>query len=113
MAGETMVGEFAWSGDDTPNRICRPGEAEVQHLDRAVLAHLDIGGLEVAMDDTLLVRGFERVGNLPGDGQRLVERDGPARDPLRQVLALDQFHDEGVHVRRPDPAGDAGSSRMP
>ena len=29
------------------------------------------------MDDALLVRGFERVGDLPGDRQRLGKRDGP------------------------------------
>ena len=46
------------------------------------------------MDDALLVRGFERVGNLPRDRQRFVERNGAAGDSLRQILALDQFHDE-------------------
>ena len=35
---------------------------------------LDVGGLEVAMDDALLVRGFERVGDLPRDRQRVGER---------------------------------------
>ena len=29
------------------------------------------------MDDALLVRGFERVGDLPRNGQRVGERDGP------------------------------------
>ena len=31
----------------------------------------DIGGLEVAVDDPLLVRGVERLGDLARDGQRL------------------------------------------
>ena len=35
------------------------------------------------MDDALLVRGFERVGDLPRDRQRLVDRDRAARDALR------------------------------
>ncbi len=52
----------------------RFGETEIQHLHRAVRAHLDVGGLQIAMDDPLLVRGFERFGNLPGDRQHLVER---------------------------------------
>ena len=30
------------------------------------------------MDDALLVRGFERLGDLPRDRQRLVERNRPA-----------------------------------
>ena len=37
-------------------------------------AHLDVGRLQIAMDDALLVRRFERVGDLPRDRQRLVER---------------------------------------
>ena len=48
------------------------------------------------MNDPLLVRGFERVGDLLRDRQRFVERDRAARDTLRQVVALDQFHHEGM-----------------
>ena len=46
------------------------------------------------MDDALIVRGFERLGNLPGDRQRLVERDRALRDALRQIVAFDQLHHE-------------------
>ena len=46
------------------------------------------------MDDALLVRRFQRLRDLPGDGQRFVERDRATRDALRQVLALDQLHHE-------------------
>ena len=52
------------------------------------LAHLDVRGLQIAMDDPLLVRRFERFGDLLRDRQRLVERDRAARDALRQVVAL-------------------------
>ena len=38
-------------------------------------AHLDVGRLQIAMDDALLVRRFERLGDLLRDRQRLVERD--------------------------------------
>ena len=48
------------------------------------------------MDDPLLVRGFERLGDLLRDRQRFVERDRAARDALRQIVALDEFHHEGV-----------------
>src|SRR5215471_5603598 len=44
--------------------------------------------------------GFERIGDLFRDRQRLVDRDRAARDPLRQVLAFDEFRDEGRDVRR-------------
>jgi hypothetical protein len=77
-------------------RIQRLRQAEVQDLHRAVGPHLDVGRLQIAMDDALSVRGVERVGNLPGDRQRLVERQGAARDAPGEVLALDQLHDERV-----------------
>ena len=51
------------------------------------------------MDDPLLVGGFERLGNLPRDGQGVVEGNRSAGDALRQILTLDQFHHE-----RPDAA---------
>ena len=51
------------------------------------------------MDDARLVRGFERLGDLPGDGERLLERQagsgGPrAADQRVERVALDQLHGE-------------------
>ena len=69
-------------------------QAEVQDLDRAVAADFDVGRLQVAVDDALLVRGFERVGDLPGDRERLRHRQGAARDERGEVVALNQLHDE-------------------
>ena len=71
------------------------GQPEVQHLHRAVLADFDVGGLQVPMDDPLLVRGFERLGNLLGDREGLVDRDRPARNPIGERRALDKLHHEG------------------
>jgi hypothetical protein len=93
MAGVVMVGDIE-TFDDDDAADSSLGQAEVEHLHGAVVAHLDVRGLQVAMDDPLFVRRFERFGNLPRDRQRLGQRDGAAREPLRQVLALDQFHDE-------------------
>lgn len=42
----------------------RPGKAEVEYLDGAVLADLDGAGLEIAMHDPLLVCGGQRVSDL-------------------------------------------------
>ena len=53
----------------------RSREAEIQHLHRAVGAQLDVRGLQIAMDDPLLVRRFESLGDLPGDRQGLIDRD--------------------------------------
>ena len=46
------------------------------------------------MDDALLVRRFERVGDLPRDRQRLLQRNGPACEAIGQRLALDQLQHE-------------------
>ncbi len=47
------------------------------------------------MNDPLLVRGFERVGDLFRDGQSFVERNRTLRNALREIVALDEFHYEG------------------
>ena len=49
------------------------------------------------MDDAVLVRRFQRLGDLSRDGERVSQRDGPAGEALRQILALDQLHHD-----RPD-----------
>ena len=48
-------------------RIQRFGEAEVEHLHGAVRTDLDVGRLEIPVDNALLVRRFKRLGDLPGD----------------------------------------------
>ena len=62
---------------------------------------LDVRGLQVAVDDSLLVRRLERLGDLLREGQRLVDGNGAAGNALRQILTLDQFHDQGKHAGRP------------
>ena len=64
------------------------------------------------MDDPLLVRRFERLGDLLRDRQRFVERDRAARDSLREILALDQFHDERAHTAGFFEAVDVRDVRM-
>ena len=77
-----IVGELA-SAADSRRAGCRIQglrETEVQHLDGAVVGDLDVGGFQIAMDDAALVRRFERIGDLPRDGDRFVERRSvPAR----------------------------------
>ena len=52
-------------------RIHGLGEAEVENLDRAVGADLDVRGFEITMNDALFMRGFEDLGDLARDGQGL------------------------------------------
>ena len=60
------------------------------------------------MDDPLLVGRLERLGDLPGDGKGLVQGKGPALQPLGEVVALDELHDEGAHAARLLEAVDRG-----
>ena len=64
------------------------------------------------MDDALLVRGFERVRDLLRDGQRLIDRDRATRDPLRQIITLDEFHHEGREAPALFEAVEGGDVRM-
>ena len=76
-AGDVSVGELLIGAVDTcpPAGPISLGQAEVEHLDGAVRRELDVGRLQVAVDDAALVRGLERLGDLPRDRQRLVERE--------------------------------------
>ena len=69
--------------------IERLGQPKIQHLDGAVSAHLDVGRLQVAMNDPLLMRGLQRLRDLLGDRQRLVDRDRALGDSVRQRRPLD------------------------
>ena len=66
------LGADAVAGD----RLRQP---EVEHLHVPVGRDLDVRRLQVAVDDPLLVRGFERLGDLPRDRERLCERQAAAR----------------------------------
>jgi len=50
------------------------------------------------MDDARFVGGFERVDDLPGDRERLVDRDRAPRDPIRQRRPLHELHGERLHA---------------
>ena len=52
------------------------------------------------MNDTLLVRGFERVGDLGGDPDRLLEAQRTVCDAVAQRVAVHQLQNE----RTPEPA---------
>ena len=117
IAGDVIVGEFARSlaaALDAPAGSDRLRQTEVEHLHGAVGADLDVGGLQIAMDDALLVRGFERLGDLAGDGQgvgKIGDRD-PRAMMRGQILALDQLHHERRDAARLLEAVDRGDVRM-
>ncbi len=78
VARAVSVGEFAVSGRSPgleTRRSQRFGQAEVEDFYRAVGANFHIRGLQVAMNDALLVRRLERFRDLAGDGEGVGERD--------------------------------------
>ena len=66
----------------------RLGEAEIEDLDAVVGRELDVGRLQVAMDDPLLVRRVERLGDLRRDRQRFGDRNRPLARSDRLASAL-------------------------
>ena len=76
----------------------RLAQPEVQHLDGPVALHLDVGGLQVAMDDAGLVRRFQSVRELRGDGEHLVGRHRSPGDARFQRRTLDQLQHQRPHA---------------
>jgi len=75
-------------------------ESEVEHLDGAVRSQRDVCGLQIPMDDSLLVGSFESFRNLLCDLERLLNRHRSTSDPFVQALAVDELqHEELCAVR--------------
>ena len=75
-AGVGDVGEIAMPclGACRSSAFARPKSST---FTVTVGAQLDVRGLQIAVNDALLVRGFERFGDLPRDRQRLSSGIGP------------------------------------
>ena len=76
-------------------------EAEVEDLETALLRDEEVVGLDVAMNDALLVRGGEHVEQLLADLEHVRERkpSALAYAPRLEELSLEQLHHEvGVAV---------------
>jgi len=71
------------------------GKAEVHQLRPGLREH-HVPRLQVAMDDPLLVRPLERIGDLGRVAQHLLRRQRAALQALGQRLALEQLHHEVV-----------------
>ena len=78
--------------------VDRLGQSEVEHLHRPARRQLDVGGFQVAVDDPCAVRGLERIADLFGGMKRLVDRQWPLRDPIRQRGALDELEHQRLRI---------------
>ena len=56
----------------------------------------DVARLDVAMDDPQPVGGGERIGEIDGVAQGLVEAEGPAREPIGERLPFAVLHHQEV-----------------
>ena len=87
------------------------GESKVEHLHNARSGDLDVGRFQIAVNDAVLVRRFERFGDLMRDVQRLTDRDRPLGDPLGERVAVDELEDErgrAIHDFEPVDGADVG-----
>lgn len=107
LAGEGGGLREVGVGARRPIALERFGEAVVEHLHRAVVSDLDVGGLQVAMNDTRLVAGLERLGDLFGDRERFVDGNLPLRDAIGQRRPFDELEDQRARLEAVD-AGDVG-----
>ena len=81
-------------------RVDELRQPKVEDLDRAVVAHLDVGWLQIAMDDPLLVRGDQRGGDLPRERRGVGPWNGTLGDLVREGWTIDQFQDERANAVR-------------
>src|SRR5438309_11728828 len=64
LAGDGVHGHFSLAS--------QLGEAEIENLYLAALSDEDVGRLDVAMNDALGMRGFERLGELNADIEQAI-----------------------------------------
>ena len=87
-----------WTERRPAGRTERLREAEVEHLHGAGGGQLDVGRLQIPMNDAALVRRLERFGDLPRQiGSASSSGMAPLRDPIRQCRAVDELHHERTH----------------
>jgi hypothetical protein len=71
--------------------ICRPRQSEIQELD-SVPGQENIGGFEVSVNDSEVVKSLERPQNLAFNTQSFRSGNQAREETLRQGLAVEQFH---------------------
>ena len=72
------------------------GQAEVADLGMSVAVQQDVAGLEIAVDDAVLVGVGHGLGHLPDQLAGLPRRQRTMLDPIRQAAPFDVAHREVV-----------------
>ena len=76
------------------------GDAEVGDLHAALRVEQDVLGLDVAVENSFLVRELERLADFRNDGERLGGGEASGLHGLAQVHAIDVFHHQVVEAAR-------------
>src|SRR5207247_8813090 len=99
IGGGSEDGAFDRLARNDRRRECRVvggrlREPEVEDLYHAVGRNLDVGRLEIAVNDPFFMLGVECVCNLLCDDEGLADRKRAAPHALTQRLAFDQLEDD-------------------
>ena len=74
--GEAGAGEVRYVGVVNGGFVALTGDefrqTEIENFCRTAVGEKNVGGLDVAMDDTFFVRGVERVGELNAEFERAI-----------------------------------------
>jgi hypothetical protein len=84
------------SGVRVGSEALDPGQAEVQDLHPPVRRHHHVGGLQVAVDDALLVGRGQSVREGRSDRHQALDRHPALGDELVERLPLDELHGQEV-----------------
>ena len=76
------------------------GDPEVEQLRATILGHQDVAGLEVAMDDQILVRRSDGIAHLAKQGDSLAHRQTVTLTVRIDRFSLHVLHDEERQTRR-------------
>jgi hypothetical protein len=84
------------------SRLERLREPEIQQLDVARAVELDVGRLQVPVDDSLLVGGFETLGDLEEQPEGLVHSQRASSYRFGERLAYRQYFTRKAREYWPD-----------
>src|SRR6185369_16135346 len=75
------------------------GQTKVENLGVSALGHENIGGLDVAVDDSLCMGGIQRIRDFNGQGEERLVFERMAGNQVLQRHAIHELHrDEGTAV---------------
>src|SRR4029077_12908959 len=73
-------------------------QTEVQNFDAALIRHHYIGGLQVTMNDALVVSSSQRLRNRASEVQNLIDRETSMGNESIERVTLDELHREEVNA---------------